>query len=349
MLKIAFHDNALSERGTTISVYDYAYYNKHYLGNESIILYDATSPETDKTVVEKFKKEFVVRSYLSWKHEANEILKEENCNILYMQKSGDWDGKVASPNVCKTIIHCVFNTNYEHGDIYGKVSSCFGSHSSSKGVLYPVVNLMVNIPVQENANMRKELGIPNDALVFGRHGGYHEFNIQFVLRCIDDFSRKNPNIYFLFVNTNQFCESRSNIIHLDKIVDLNEKVRFINTCDAMIHARAMGETFGLAVAEFSTLNKPVITYGNEGVSKYEGYDRCHLDILKDKCFIYNDYGSLLVAFNRVMLNKTIIKDCDWNAYKNHTPQKIMDEFNEKFIEPLKNEILTKLFIDTVVY
>ena len=29
-IKIAFHDNQLCERGTTVSLYDYAYYNKYY-------------------------------------------------------------------------------------------------------------------------------------------------------------------------------------------------------------------------------------------------------------------------------------------------------------------------------
>ena len=43
----------------------------------------------------------------------------------------------------------------------------------------------------------------------------------------------------------------------------------------------MVETFGLAVAEFSVANKPIITYGN---SK----DNEHLRILKDKAIIYND-------------------------------------------------------------
>ena len=42
MVKIAFHDNQLGERGTTVAVFDYAYYNKHILGNESIIMYDGT-------------------------------------------------------------------------------------------------------------------------------------------------------------------------------------------------------------------------------------------------------------------------------------------------------------------
>ena len=38
--------------------------------------------------------------------------------------------------------------------------------------------------------------------------------------------------YFLFVNTKPFAKAK-NIIYLDKIVDLDEKVRFIKTCDSM--------------------------------------------------------------------------------------------------------------------
>ena len=41
----------------------------------------------------------------------------------------------------------------------------------------------------------------------------------------------------------------------------SEKEAFYRTCDAMLHARRDGETFGLAVAEFSVRNKPVITKG----------------------------------------------------------------------------------------
>ena len=42
-IKIAFHDNYLCERGTTVAIYDYAYYNKYYLHYESIILYDGNN------------------------------------------------------------------------------------------------------------------------------------------------------------------------------------------------------------------------------------------------------------------------------------------------------------------
>ena len=37
-MKIAFTDNYLGERGTAVSLYDFAKYNEEILGNESIIL-----------------------------------------------------------------------------------------------------------------------------------------------------------------------------------------------------------------------------------------------------------------------------------------------------------------------
>jgi hypothetical protein len=55
MVKIAFWDNCLSERGTTVAMYNYAYYNQTILGNESIIMYNLTRKETDSSVVQMFK------------------------------------------------------------------------------------------------------------------------------------------------------------------------------------------------------------------------------------------------------------------------------------------------------
>ena len=316
MVKIAFHDNCLCERGTTVSLYDYAYYNKHYLGNESIIMYIGNDNRNVPEVLDKFKKEFKLRPYINWQSEANQILKEEKCDILYMQKAGEWDGKMS--NVCKNIIHCVFNTQYKHGDVYGRISDCFGQN-------YPVVNYMVNLP-DINSNMRKELNIPDDAIVFGRHGGMTQFNINYVHQVVDKITDEFPNVYFLMVNTDKFCKEKPNIIHHEKIIDLHKKVEFINTCDAMIHARQMGETFGAAVSEFSIRNKPVITC--------IGSDNEHINILKDKCFIYNDPSSLYNIFKHFVSNINEIRNKDWNQYKNYTPEKIMDKFNELFIQPI---------------
>ena len=142
---------------------------------------------------------------------------------------------------------------------------------------------------------------------------------------IDKLTDDNKNVFFIFVNTNVFCKEKHNIIHLDKIIDLNDKVRFINSCDAMIHARDMGETFGAAVSEFSVRNKPVITCR---IGDLE-----HINILKDKCFIYNDANTLSNIFNHFNNNINEIKQKDWNAYSKYTPENIMNEFNQKFIKP----------------
>ena len=63
MVKIAFHDNQLCERGTTISLYDYELYNRTILGNESIIFYDGLDKRNVPEVIEKFKKEFKLFPY----------------------------------------------------------------------------------------------------------------------------------------------------------------------------------------------------------------------------------------------------------------------------------------------
>tara|TARA_R110001592_G_scaffold86397_5_gene254890 strand:+ start:195 stop:1160 length:966 start_codon:yes stop_codon:yes gene_type:complete len=319
MVKIAFHDNQLCERGTTVSLYDYAYYNKHYLGNESIIMYYGSDHRNVKSVIEKFSKEFKLCPYENWNQDANRILQEEKCDILYMQKAGEWDGKMANPNVCKSIIHCVFNTQRPHGHVYGKISSCFGDNR------WPVVNYMVNLP-DAKGDMRKELNIPEDAVVFGRIGGLTEFNISAVHQAIDKITDENPNIYFFLVNTNKFCKEKKNIIHYGKIIDLHKKVRFINSCDAMIHARKMGETFGAAVSEFSIKNKPIITC--------KGGDNAHLDILKDKAIIYNpnNVEEIYNIFKNFDRNEN--KDKDWNAYAEYSPENVMDTFNTIFIKPL---------------
>ena len=45
-MKIAFHDNCLSLRGTTVAIYDWAYWTRHYLDVDPVIMYDESHPPT---------------------------------------------------------------------------------------------------------------------------------------------------------------------------------------------------------------------------------------------------------------------------------------------------------------
>jgi hypothetical protein len=114
--------------------------------------------------------------------------------------------------------------------------------------------------------------------VFGRHGGQDQFDIGYVQTTVEEIARTNSSIYFLFMNIDSFID-HPQVIFLPGNTDPLLKSSFINTCDAMIHARGIGESFGLACGEFSMHNKPVITYALSP-------QRNHIDTLGSKAILY---------------------------------------------------------------
>lgn len=315
MVKIAFYDNYLSERGTSIALFDYAYYNKYILKNESIILYDSTINDNNMEVINKFKTEFEVFDVDDFS-KVDFLLIKHSCDILYVIKYGVNDYKMS--NNIKTIVHCAFDCSEPHGDTYLSVSPLLPGYNNN----IPILPHMIHLP-ETNINMRKELNIPEDAVVFGRYGGKGEFDIVEVHDIVYQFALNNPHKYFLFLNTNPFCPELPNIIHLPAIINLEKKVEFINTCDAMIWARYRGETFGLSIGEFSSKNKPVIC--KTGHEENE-----HIRILGDKCILYTE-DTLYNIFDH--FDREEVKKKDWNAYIDYTPEKVMSIFKSLCIDP----------------
>jgi hypothetical protein len=314
MVKIAFWDNGLTDRGTTVSLYDYAHYNELLLGNESIILYNSTHYGNSVCAIKKFKDRFKVFSVDQWA-KVDTILLAEKCDMIYIIKAGDWDGQVSK--VCKSVIHCVFNCNSPHGNVYAAIAPWVNNNNGK----YPYVPHMINLP-NHNEDYKSELNIPADAIVFGRHGGFKQFDIPFVQKTVYDIALTNKNIYFLFANTQVFCEPLPNVIHLPLITNLDEKTKFINTCDAMLWGRSDGEVYSLSQGEFSTKNKPIIC-------KNIGYNG-HVYKLKEKALWYNDstdLTSIILSFNKDEIQKK-----DWNAYDDSTPEIVMKKFKEVFIQ-----------------
>lgn len=128
------------------------------------------------------------------------------------------------------------------------------------------------------------------------------------------------------MNTPRFCEPLPNVIHLEATSDEETKNRFVRTCDAMIHARHSGETFGLAIAEFSTHNRPVFT---SSIHDDYGAARHHINTLGSKGIFYHDLLSLkkqLLSFDR-----DAAKSRDWNAYRDYEPEKVMEIFEREFL------------------
>ena len=92
----------------------------------------------------------------------------------------------------------------------------------------------------------------------------------------------------------------------------------------MIHARGMGETFGLSIAEFSLKNKPIITCPCGDLE--------HIKILGDNAIQYNSKCELISIFQNI---KSIINSKnDWNAYALYTPTYIMNLFKKNVFDKI---------------
>jgi beta-1,4-mannosyl-glycoprotein beta-1,4-N-acetylglucosaminyltransferase len=313
---IGFHTNQLCERGTTIALYDYAYFNQKMYNNKSIIFYCKHSYNNDPVVITKFKKEFKCYAYDNFS-DIDQIILNEKIDYFYNTKSGEKsDGQLVKN--CPNLIHAVFSIEV-HGERYASISKQLASKYNN---IVDFVPYMINLPTC-NENLRNQLQISNDCVVVGRIGGYHQFDIRMAHSAIKTILESDLKIMFIFVNTEHFYE-HSQIIYINKIIDPIEKVKFINTCDVMIHARSDGETFGLAVGEFSSLNKPVITC-------VSNVDNSHIDILGDKAIIFDSEDSLIRIFKNI---KNIISSkSDWNAYRDYTPEKVMKKFMDVFVNP----------------
>jgi glycosyltransferase involved in cell wall biosynthesis len=322
MKTVLFFDPNLNERGTSVSLYDYADYNEKILGNKSIIVSLKTSElKTYDKVKNRFDEVYLVDNF-------NEI-ERIKCDYVYNQKFGYNNGQLVS--TAKNLTHVVFPSYQPHGDVYAYISKWLANsvqHNTIKCeyTLNPTnleqdlqyVPYMVNLP-NVNEDFKEFFNI-KDQLVIGWYGG-NNFEIPFARQAVIDIALKRKDIIFLFMNQEPFCDLE-NVIFIGGTTDQEQKVAFINTCDVMIHARERGETFGLAIAEFSTRNKPIITYKNS-------WERHHIEVLKDKGLYYNDYSSLYDILSNIQ--KSDIEGKEWNCYQDFTPEKIMKQFNKIFL------------------
>ncbi len=317
-MKIAFHSNSLPYRGTNVVVYDYARYNQLILGNESAIIADANE---DLSALEKFQSAFPVFLYKDFK-EVDDYISAEKIDFLYLIKAGINDGKLSAK--VKNGVHTVFKFFEPHGDVYAYVSQWLANEMS--GGKYPYVPHIINL-APTTKNLRQNLRIPEDALVFGYYGGPTSFNLEFVVYAIYLIAKKYKNIYFLFMNVDPITPDIENIIYLPGSFDLEVKAAFINACNACLHARMDGETFGLTIGEFSSFNKPIITYSGRDFADI--YDKSHLSILKEKALIYSSIEELL----ELILNFRSYENKfdDWNCYREFSPGNVMHKFDEVFL------------------
>lgn len=315
MKTVGFLTNLLTLRGTEIVLYDYAHYNELLLNNKSVILArfpDSSIIDCHLDAYKKFNDRFIVEYYKTQKN-IDEIVEKHNISHLYVIKLGLKDNNISTK--CRNLIHCVGTTSEPHGEVYSTLDEINRMSRTN----FPVVPHIVRVNDTLD-NMREELKIPDNAVVFGRYGGLNEFNISFVYDCIKEILNTKKDIYFLFMNTKVFY-THQNIIYIDGTASMYKKRKFINTCDAMLYAREDGESFGLSCGEFAICLKPVIIYGK---------NRCksHINILGDQAVLYNNYKDLYSILNTFQVGKYNMSN---NGYLKYGVEDVMKIFNDIYL------------------
>ena len=334
MKKILFLEENFSMQGTTKALIDYAYFNKKILKNESILAFG--KKQNNHPWDQPYHKNILENTFKSLSNNFNVLfyendysilenhIKKSNLDALYCIKSGEPTGFHTKST--KFLTHAVFpqpKSNI-HGDRFAFVSKWLSQQCSNGEI--PYVPHMVNVPktneTEAKDEIRKIYNIPKDAFVYGRIGGYQDFNLPFVYDAIKNILNKRKDIYFLMICTAPFYK-HERVIYVDPIYDIKNKFKHIACCDAMIHARHHGETFGLAIAEFCAMNKPNITW-KHGIGK--GY----IEILKNDAIYYDNENDLMDIF----LNFSPEKGKDYNSYREFSPKNVMKQFETVFLDNL---------------
>jgi hypothetical protein len=318
---LGFHSKQLTERGTEVAMFDYALGAKALLGHDVRVFIPRA-----RTVIPEVKRRFEEHFDVVLYDSPDEI----SCDALVVMKRGR-PGKVTK--TIPELNHAFADVNEPHGHRFAALSDWL-ARTAQHELRLPrgrvlrvpklrkpdVIPYIVTLPEVEE-DMRAELGIPDDAVVFGRHGGVGTFGVEFVRNAIRAVVAERRDAWFVLVNVERFVDN-DRVLHVPLLVDRADIRRFVNTCDYMLHAHATGETFGLAPAEFGYVGVPVLTY-------LDSPRLAHVDFLRDGLLLGYRSHDELVRYLTTLERRTAPVPNDIREL--FSPERVMATFDEVFL------------------
>lgn len=317
-MKLGFFIGQTGFRGTDQFVWKLADLSEKLLGHEAIIVTRHNQPQNQDVTEESkamFHRRFLVVPLTPFE-DLDTVAARYGLQAMYISSWGIPDGLVTIKTPC--LVHAIFDCLTPYGHVYASISNHMKRKCKASCEVLPFCAELL----PKSKDLRRSLGIPDAAFVFGRHGGYDTFDVPFVhdaIRSVDD-----ADIYFVFLNTRQFMPSSSRVIFLPGGADLQYRSDFVRACDAMVHSRSDGETFGMAIAEFSLANKPVLTTACG--------DLAHIDILQPNVWVCRNASEYVQA----MKNVRIAPAGCYDAYKQFSPADVAQKFQELIYKCIAN-------------
>jgi hypothetical protein len=291
-MKILFHDNALNERGTTVSIENYAHLLSSFGWDVSIAY--GSHAQNVPAVVERIGKSFDLYPYGEFK-ELEKI--QHQFDVAYFQKSGGRDGKVFRET--KSIVHVVFQEYDPHGDSYVYISDWLADQMKQyklrprtlmkgyqakkrdcKNALeFDSLPLLCDVgPIDRVRD--GSFGLTEDHFVILRYGGFDTFDVPWVQAELLRFIEEHSNAVALLVNTRPFCQ-HSRIRFLPPFTTAQERNHFLALSDACLHARIRGESFGMYVVEAMQAGRTLLSWAG-------GIDQNHVKLLNNTGALFSN-------------------------------------------------------------
>ncbi len=287
-MRVLLHDNQICERGTTTSMLDYGRVLRNR-GHEVEIAYWTESSANVPDLIDRVRQEFPLHG-----HNKPDSLPPylRNFDATYLIKAGGNDGLLLPDSF--NLVHAVFQEYDPHGSRYAYISKWVAqavrkevgkrgkqqlrkrgetaiSLGCSNALAFDYLNLIVDVP-DPQPGMRQQLGIPDEAFLILRFGGFDTFDIGWARDTVVRLLDENSHWYFVGLNTEPFTEHRR-AKFLPLVSDSVEKASIIASADVFLTARGHGEAFGVAIAEALQIGIPVLAWNG-------GIDRNHVAMLQ---------------------------------------------------------------------
>ena len=307
--RFVLHSNSISERGDGVALFELSA-GLISAGVEVKVVYWANSDGNSALRVKEFQALGVsVETYES-RNDLSEICRDFGCTHFLTFSDGTRAGSAYSrddPSQFRIpgtfhIVWAVFRVWEPHGDLYLYVSR-WNLRENIRRLLFheirrkvfgvrhlPRVSALehfVEVNEGDGPTFRKSLGIPSGASVIGRIGGQDQFTDQAARAAVREVVGLDPEVYFVFVNTEEFF-AHPRVIYVPEL-SRREVWNFYAACDVILNGRKMGESFGFGIAEALRLGLPVLAPAR---IRNWGMDRNHIVFLRGLGLLYRSQRHL---------------------------------------------------------
>ena len=188
-MNILFIFKCIIERGSAIRSIRLARGNMTILKNHSFIAC-RSDHVINFDLFLMMKAEFKEKLFIYYEQQQlDDFIQKNKIDLVYFSH----DGKQAElPTKFEPLIyHSMFTTLYPQGTLFTCISEWLNRRFQTHFPVLPhIVENFEGIPV-DKYSLRKSLGIPENATVFGGYGGREQFDIPFAKSCVVDIAKKH--------------------------------------------------------------------------------------------------------------------------------------------------------------